>query len=63
MIRQPTDALLKALQVGSPLSSGISVVIFYLGLMVCPLLILALMLRQQAPPKAVGCSFAGSPWG
>ncbi|WP_255006093.1 CPBP family intramembrane glutamic endopeptidase [Cyanobium sp. ATX 6F1] len=63
VIRQPTDALLKALQVGSPLSSGISVVIFYLGLMVCPLLILALMLRQQAPPEGGWLQFRWQPLG
>jgi membrane protease YdiL (CAAX protease family) len=63
VIRQPTEALLRALQVGAPLSSGISVVIFYLGLMVCPLLILALMLRQQAPPEGGWLQFRWHPVG
>lgn len=63
VIRQPTEALLKALQIESPLSSGISVVIFYLGLMVSPLLILALMLRQQAPSEGGWLQFRWSPLG
>jgi hypothetical protein len=63
LIRQPTEALLKTLQITSPLSDGISVLIFYLGLMSCPLLILALMLRRGAPPEGGWLQFRWHPLG
>ncbi|WP_254938977.1 CPBP family intramembrane glutamic endopeptidase [Cyanobium sp. Morenito 9A2] len=63
VIRPPAEALLRALQIGSPLAEGLSVVIFYLGLMSCPLLILALMLRSRVPPEGGWLQFRWQPLG
>lgn len=63
VIRPPTEALLKVLQIGSPLSDGISVLIFYVGLMSSPLLILSLMLRGGDPPEGGWLQFRWHPLG
>jgi len=63
VIHQPTEALLKTLQIGPPHSDGVSVLIFYLGLMSCPLLILALMLRPGEPPEGGWLQYRWQPLG